>query len=252
MTPLQEAAYRHLLSLLPPGRYPREGGAADGMVRMLGGLEGTLLEELFTMLAEVFPQTASEEGLGEHARARAIRRLPPDESLESWRSRIVGAWDWWRWAGTRRGLERELARLGFVAQVVEGPFENFFDGSWHFGDYEGAFTGPAWAEFLLRLWPQGPFQARERAYLRHAVRELKPAHAVLRGVELYAQDRRTFRLRPQVAVVLLDLGTFGDFFFGENQRVVLTGGMSLATWAQGRMVRALVFDGSWTFGEVGF
>ena len=243
-------AYADWLARVQPPWMHGERGQA--WARALGSALDRAVDAAVDAVQARHPRYADAVALALIADARAIRRLPPDESLESWRSRIVGAWDWWRWAGTRRGLERELARLGFVAQVVEGPFENFFDGSWHFGDYEGAFTGPAWAEFLLRLWPQGPFQARERTYLRQVVRELKPAHAVLRGVELYAQDRRTFRLRPQVAVVLLDLGTFGDFLFGENQRVVLTGGMSLATWAQGRMVRALVFDGSWTFGEVGF
>ncbi|MFD3006329.1 phage tail protein [Thermus tengchongensis] len=251
MNPMQEAAYRHLLSLLPPGRYPREGGAADGMVRMLGGLEGRLLEELFRLVAEAFPQSASEEGLGEHARARAIRRLPPDEPLESWRARVIGAMDWWRWAGTRPGMERELARLGVRAQVIEGPFENFFDGTWHFGDYEGAFTGPAWAEFLLRIWPQGPFQARERAYLRAVVAELKPAHAVLRGVELRAEDIRHIRLQHEARTWPQDYGAFGHFVFGEVQRVSLLGGMSLEAWAEGRNLRSPAFDG-WSFGEVGF
>jgi hypothetical protein len=199
-----------------------------------------------------YPSYAPEDALNLVGEGRALRRFPPDEPDAFYRERVRHAWDWWLRAGTKPGMEAELARLGFHARVIEGPFETYFDGTWNFGDYEGAFTGPAWAEFLLRIWPQGPFQTRERDYLRQVVRELKPAHAVLRGVELYAQDRRVFRLRPQAAVVLLDLGAFGDFLFGDTRRVALAGGMSLAAWAEGRMAQAQVFDGSWRFGEVGF
>jgi hypothetical protein len=252
MSELAEALYRHLLSLLPPGRYPRAGRAADGMVRALAQEEADLIREALEAFPQAFPQYAEGEALSRLGEGRALRRFPPDEPDASYRERVRHAWDWWLRAGTKPGMEAELARLGFVAKVVEGPFENAFDGTWHFGDYEGAFTGPAWAEFILEVSPAGPLTARERAYLRHAVRELKPAHAVLRGVELYAQDRRVFRLRPQAAVVLLDLGAFGDFLFGDTRRVALAGGMSLAAWAEGRMAQAQVFDGSWRFGEVGF
>lgn len=199
-----------------------------------------------------YPSYAPEDALNLVGEGRALRRFPPEEPDDLYRERVRHAWDWWLRAGTKPGMEAELARLGFHARVVEGPFENYFDGSWHFGDYENAFTGPAWAEFVLEVTPSGPFTARERSYLRQVVRELKPAHAVLRGVELYAQDRRVFRLRPQAAVVLLDLGAFGDFLFGDTRRVALAGGMSLAAWAEGRMAQAQVFDGSWRFGEVGF
>ncbi|RTG92914.1 phage tail protein [Thermus scotoductus] len=252
MSELAEALYRHLLSLLPPGRYPRAGGAADGMVRALAQEEADLIREALEAFPQAFPQYAEGEALSRLGEGRALRRFPPDEPDAFYRERVRHAWDWWLRAGTKPGMEAELARLGFHARVIEGPFETYFDGTWNFGDYEGAFTGPAWAEFLLRIWPQGPFQTRERAYLRQVVRELKPAHAVLRGVELYAQDRRVFRLRPQAAVVLLDLGAFGDFLFGDTRRVALAGGMSLAAWAEGRMAQAQVFDGSWRFGEVGF
>ncbi|KPD31558.1 hypothetical protein AN926_06070 [Thermus scotoductus] len=137
MTPLQEAAYRHLLSLLPPGRYPREGGAADGMVQMLGGLEAKLLEELFRLLAEAFPQSASEGGLGELALARGLHRLP-GEYLEAFRQRVRLARLFWEKAGTLRGLLLWLRAAGYQATVRE-----------HYLD------DPAiWAEFSVYLWPE--------------------------------------------------------------------------------------------------
>lgn len=72
---LHEAAYQHLLSLLPPGRRPTPGGTADGVVRLLGALETRLVEELLSLTQEAFPQRA--EALDLHALGRMVRRIPP-------------------------------------------------------------------------------------------------------------------------------------------------------------------------------
>lgn len=188
MTPLQEAAYRHLLSLLPPGRYPREGGAADGMVQMLGGLEAKLLEELFRLLAEAFPQSASEGGLGELALARGLHRLP-GEYLEAFRQRVRLARLFWEKAGTLRGLLLWLRAAGYQATVRE-----------HYLD------DPAiWAEFSVYLWPEisnfitdrwddgvgawddgttwdYQLSATELSRIPAILREVKPAHARVRTI----------------------------------------------------------------------
>ena len=237
-----------LVKVQPPWLHGERGHA---WARALGSALDRAVDGAVDAVQVRHPSYADSKALALIAEDRIIRRLPPDEPLESWRARVIGAMDWWRQAGTRPGMERELARLGFRAQVVEGPFSNWFDGTWDFGDYEGAFTGPAWAEFLLRIWPQGPFQVRERAYLRAVVGELKPAHAVLRGVELRAEDARRIQLRHEARTQLGDYGVFGHFVFGEVQRVSLLGGMSLEAWAEGRRLGAPAFDG-WSFGEVGF
>ena len=251
MSELAEALYRHLLSLLPPGRYPRAGGAADGMVRALAQEEADLIREALEAFPQAFPQYAEGEALSRLGEGRALRRFPPDEPDDLYRERVRHAWDWWLRAGTKPGMEAELARLGFVAKVVEGPFENAFDGTWHFGDYEGAFTGPAWAEFILEVSPAGPWTARERSYLRHAVQELKPAHAVLRGIELRVRDGRSVRLLPFSQEALWDFGTWGDFAFGELHPVRVEVLRSLHWWADGRMVQSTVFGG-WGFGDRSF
>lgn len=245
---LPEAAYRHLLALLPPGRRPTPGGTADGVVRMLGGLEARLMEELFALAREAFPHLA--EALDRHAQARMMWRIPPEEGDTSFRARVVGAVEFWRWAGTRKGLERALARLGFPVDVVEGPFRNAFDGAWSF-DYENAFTDPAWAEFLLRLWPAGAFRKKDGEFLRHLVRELKPAHAVLRGIELRTQDGRLLRLLALPQEVLWDLGTWGDFYFGDLRPMRAEVSQPLRWLAQGRVLQGGTFGG-WEFGDRSF
>ncbi len=154
--------------------------------------------------------------------------------------------------GTKRGLERELARLGFQARVQEGPFENHFDGTWDFGGYEGAFTGPAWAEFILQVVPEGPFTGRERDYINRVVRELKPAHAVLREVRLLLRDDRVLRLAALPVGDAWDLGRFGEFLFGE-----VVGGAEVAALGGSRGWRRWrwgwgCLDGTWGFGERGF
>lgn len=243
---LPEAAYRHLLALLPPGRHPTPGGTADGVVRMLGGLEARLMEELFALAREAFPHLA--EALDHHAQARMMWRIPPEEGDTSFRARVVGAVEFWRWAGTRKGLERALARLGFpVEEVVEGPFRNAFDGAWSF-DYENAFTDPAWAEFLFRLRPAGAFRKKDGEFLRHLVRELKPAHAVLRRLEVVDVHPLGIRLRPRADAIIGDFGTWGDFLFGE----VRPGYLALSLYAQGVAEgRTLAWPafGGWEFGD---
>jgi|GEM_PF-1569589 len=240
MSELAEALYRHLLSLLPPGRYPREGGAADGVVRALGAEEAHLVEEALALFRQALPQYAEGKPLEEVARGRGLRRFPPEEPDDWLRTRTIGAVAYWLAAGTRPGMERELVRLGFRAEVVEGPFENAFDGEWGFG-YGGAFTGTAWAEFVLRVDPQGPFTPRERSLLRHLVRELKPAHAILRRLELWLSAHWRWGLRAPAQTQVWDLGRFGEWRFGEVVRAPLRVHQGLDTWLERREVRVEVF-----------
>lgn len=240
-----------LQRIQPPWLHGERGQA---WARALGSALDRAVDGAVEAVQVRHPSYAPEDVLALIGEDRGIPRLPSDEPLELWRARVRGAWDWWRWGGTRRGLELALARVGLPAEVVEGPFENYFDGSWHFGDYDGAFTGHAWAEFILRLNlpPERGFTTRDRTYLRHVVREVKPAHAALRRVELYAGDRRRLRVSPSPFAQVLDYGTFGDFLFGETRIQLLHGGISLGAWAEGRLLRAQVFGG-WDFdGTTGF
>lgn len=161
---------------------------------------------------------------------------------------------WWgRWsfgvlAGTKEGMVRVLQRLGYEAEVREGPFPTWFDGNWLFGDYEGAFSGEAWAEFVVRLRPQGAFRQPERAYILRLIRELKPAHAVLRSLEVVDAHPLRTQLLPRADTILSDFGTWGDFLFGEVRPGYLAVSLYAEGVADGRTLTWPAFGG-WEFGD---
>lgn len=119
---------------------------------------------------------------------RRVRRYP-DEPLETYRARVLGAWASWRLAGTRPGVELALAQAGYDATVME-----------HFSDPEH------WAEFSVTVSPKKPLapgstwnqgaawddggawdyriDAVPLGALVDLIREVKPAHARLRRLEL--------------------------------------------------------------------
>jgi hypothetical protein len=43
----------------------------------------------------------------------------PGEALETYRARVQGAWEFWRWAGTNKGILLVLTQLGYKAQIIE-------------------------------------------------------------------------------------------------------------------------------------
>lgn len=216
------------------------------MVAALAALEARLLEEAFEVAREAFPHLASR--LEAHAQARGIMRIPPTEPDESFRVRVVGAVEFWRLAGTKEGMVRVLQRLGYEAEVREGPFPTWFDGNWLFGDYEGAFSGEAWAEFVVRLRPQGAFRQPERAYILRLIRELKPAHAVLRSLEVVDAHPLRTQLLPRADTILSDFGTWGDFLFGEVRPGYLAVSLYAEGVADGRTLTWPAFGG-WEFGD---
>ncbi|UZX14992.1 hypothetical protein KQ693_10225 [Thermus sp. PS18] len=188
MSELAEALYRHLLSLLPPGRHPREGGAADGMVRMLGALEASAVEEALAFFRQALPQHAEGAFLEEVGRGRGLS--PFQGELEAaFRNRVVQALRFWLLGGTLPGVLLWLEAAGYDAYVYE-----------HFRD-----DPSIWAEFSVWLWPKvasyisdrwddgvgawddgTPWDyalaATELYRIPAVLREVKPAHARVRSV----------------------------------------------------------------------
>jgi hypothetical protein len=136
LSELAEAFYRHLLSLLPPGRYPREGGAADGTVRMLGALEASAVEETLALFRQALPQYAEGAFLEEVGRGRGLSRFQ-GELEAAFRNRVVYAVRFWLLGGTLPGMRLWLEAAGYEAHIHE-----------HFRD-----DPSIWAEFSLYLWP---------------------------------------------------------------------------------------------------
>jgi hypothetical protein len=188
LSELAEAFYRHLLSLLPPGRYPREGGAADGTVRMLGALEASAVEETLALFRQALPQYAEGKFLEEVGRGRGIS--PFQGELEAaFRNRVVYAVHFWLLGGTLPGMRLWLEAAGYEVHIHE-----------HFRD-----DPSIWAEFSLYLWPYRPeftadrwddeggawdddtpwdyaLNAAELGRVPALVREVKPAHARVRSI----------------------------------------------------------------------
>ena len=188
MSELAEAFYRHLLSLLPPGRYPREGGAADGTVRMLGALEASAVEETLALFRQALPQHAEGAFLEEVVRGRGISRFQ-GELEAAFRNRVVYAVRFWLLGGTLPGMRLWLEAAGYEAHIHE-----------HFQD-----DPSIWAEFSLYLWPYRPefttdrwddgvgawdddstwdytLNGAELQRVPELVREVKPAHARVRSI----------------------------------------------------------------------
>lgn len=188
MSELAEALYRHLLSLLPPGRYPRAGGAADGMVRALAQEEADLIREALEAFPQAFPQYAEGEALEGIGRARGLS-LFQGELEAAFRNRVTHALQFWRLAGTLPGVLLWLEATGYDAYVYE-----------HFRD-----DPSIWAEFSVWLWPEIAAYTTDRwgdgegvwddgtpwdyalastelFRIPALLREVKPAHARVRRV----------------------------------------------------------------------
>ena len=188
MSELAEAFYRHLLSLLPPGRYPREGGAADGTVRMLGALEASAVEETLALFRQALPQHAEGAFLEEVGRGRGVSRFQ-GELEAAFRNRVAYATRFWLLGGTLPGMRLWLEAAGYEAHIHE-----------HFRD-----DPSIWAEFSIYLWPYRPEFTTDRwddgvgawdddtswdytiagvelERIPALVREVKPAHARVRSI----------------------------------------------------------------------
>jgi len=188
LSELAEAFYRHLLSLLPPGRYPREGGAADGTVRMLGALEASAVEETLALFRQALPQHAEGAFLEEVGRGRGVSRFQ-GELEAAFRNRVAYATRFWLLGGTLPGMRLWLEAAGYEAHIHE-----------HFRD-----DPSIWAEFSIYLWPYRPEFTTDRwddgvgawdddtswdytiagvelERIPALVREVKPAHARVRSI----------------------------------------------------------------------
>lgn len=119
--------------LAPPWHRTRPGAALNGAT---GAFKDDLESDLIDAVQARFPRSSPEDGLSLLGDERRLPRFP-DELTEAYRARLTGAFEFWQWAGTLRGLTLALEQLGYVPTVIE-----------HFR------TDPAiWAEFSVVLYP---------------------------------------------------------------------------------------------------
>lgn len=64
------------------------------------------------------PADAQDDALPLFGAARGGLAQLPGETLDAWRARLIDAWESWRWAGTRTGLELAVTQLGWTTFVL--------------------------------------------------------------------------------------------------------------------------------------
>jgi len=178
-----------MLSLLPPGRKPREGGHAYFVVLALSALLADTNEAVIQMVLDWSPtHTRRGDLLALIGEARGIKRSR-GEPLEAYRARVVGAADYWRLGGTVGGVKTALETAGYGVKITE-----------HFTT-----DRIRWAEFSIELYPRDSgltadtwddnegywddgtrwdwgISAAEGERIRDIIREMKAAHSKVRAV----------------------------------------------------------------------
>lgn len=175
---------RWLVELSPPWLQGPRGAA------FLSSL-GTALDEAvswtLTGVLARFIQRAPEDALTLLGSERGLDRFP-GEHLEAYRSRLLGAWEFWRWGGTLRGMQYWLNAAGYDAYV----YEHFRDDPSIWAEFS-VYLWPKIAEYTTDRWDEGgawddattwdfTLAATELLRVPALLREVKPAHAKLRGV----------------------------------------------------------------------
>ena len=180
-----EQYQRWLVEISPPWLRGVRGAS------FISGL-GTALDEstalTITGILARFADRAPEDALIFLGTERALIRYS-GESNDAFRARVLGAWDFWQWAGTEYGMRRWLKVAGYEARIHE-----------HFRD-----DPSIWAEFSLYLWPYRPefitdrwddevgawddgsnwdytIAGAELQRVPELVKEVKPAHAKVRSI----------------------------------------------------------------------
>ncbi|MCD0156003.1 phage tail protein [Deinococcus sp. 6GRE01] len=185
--------YLTRLSRINPTDY-QDPGTQEYLGALAGPLDDLVIRARSVMLMRLV-LSAPEEALLLLGEERGIRRYP-QEPLSTYRRRVQGAWEYWRWAGTPTGLRRALADAGYQAVITE-----------HYTDPDPA----RWAEFSVAVSPLHPLPANAAwnsqttwgsgahwginpnavptQWLPDLIREVKPAHARLRRLTYYPRAR---------------------------------------------------------------
>jgi hypothetical protein len=145
-----------------------------------GRVKDASVNRMLDVALATFISTAPTDALEIIARERNIRRFP-NEPLESFRSRILGAPAFWPWAGTNKGVIIALGQLGYQATILN---VRRYDAS-------------RWAEFEVFLRPaprQFDDSTEERDLILALIRDVKAGHAVCAKIMYYPPSQ--YRWNP--------------------------------------------------------
>jgi hypothetical protein len=180
---------RYQLQLAPPWLRQKTGRA---WLEAHGQQKDALVQLVLEAVIARFIQSAPEDALDSLGRDRGLRRYP-DERLEAWRARVLGAWDFWILGGTLAGVELMLETLGYQASVYEhfrsdptiwSEFTVFLR------DENRDFTAAGWGEFAWgatdHFWGSS-VRLSETVRVREVVDLVKAAHSKARTIMFIAE-----------------------------------------------------------------
>lgn len=177
-------SYKDFQRDLAPAWLQKKRGKAwlEGHGEEKDGLVSLLADAVKAHLAKVAP----EDALVLLAVERGFERFK-GERLDAFRARVLGAFEFWEFAGTRRGMETVLKQLGYRPYVAEHWKEDRTKWS-EFSIYlfpdQKALTSWAWGTGAWgdgRLWGLD-VGADEPPRVRGVIDKMKPAHSKLRAV----------------------------------------------------------------------
>lgn len=134
-------------------------------IEAYGALADEHLEYVATALRARYAELSPEDGLNLLGAERNFVRYPA-ESLDAFRQRIIGAWEFWQWAGTEYGLSTALSQLGYTSAIV--PVRSY--------------DNTRWSEFDVYLYAgtrsyDGSVEEKNR--ILAIINQVKPAHTRL-------------------------------------------------------------------------
>lgn len=107
--------YEDWLRDLAPGWF--QGPEVGPLLEGIGQAKDEYLELFTTGILARFLFAAPEDAVNLLGSERGLTRYP-GETLEAWRIRVLGAWEFWQWSGTEYGMGLALSQLGYSSAVV--------------------------------------------------------------------------------------------------------------------------------------
>jgi hypothetical protein len=166
---------------------------SNAWLESIGQTKDFLLDRILQGVKARFPEFAPTDALDLIGQERLIPRLT-DEDDDSYRARLLHAWDTWTQAGTALGLLRALYVAGYSARVLQAGKEFALDGSQNLvitnltrPSYHPAGIAPGfWSAFDVIIgptlpvgWPPVPAITDPAALQIFSIIKLwKPAHAL--------------------------------------------------------------------------